>query len=71
VKKDVSSKFAKYKVGKYMDLAGVAVLQLTELGVKAKNIKIDKRCTFEDKNLFSYRGGGGAKRNIFITKLVL
>jgi len=65
VKEDVSSKFKKYGVKKHLDLAAVAALQLTELGVRKENIKIDKRCTFEDKDLFSYRCGDLEKSNLF------
>ncbi len=67
VKEDVAGKFVKYKPlvtrrgKKYLDLAGVAVFQLIRLGAKKENITIDKRCTFEDKNLFSYRRGDRAK----------
>ena len=65
VKEDVAGKFAKYRIKKYLDLAGVAALQLTELGVRKENIKIDKKCTFEDKDLFSYRCGDLEKSNLF------
>ena len=66
VKEDVSGKFKKYKVGEFMDLAQVAVSQLTELGVKGKDIKIARRCTFEDKKLFSHRRGDLGKSNITV-----
>ena len=75
VKEDVASKFTKYKAlttrvdKKYLDLAGIAAFQLTKLGVKTKNIKIDKRCTFEDKSLFSYRRGDVGKNNLFLFRL--
>lgn len=47
------------------DLAKNAVNQLISLGVKKENIKIDKKCTFEDENLFSYRRNKTSERNIF------
>jgi YfiH family protein len=72
VKGDVSSKFVIFpgsifkESGKdFLDLAKVAELQLIGAGVKRENIQIDKRCTFEDKNLFSYRRDKTDKRNIF------
>jgi len=40
---------------KYLDLGLVAKNQLLALGVSAENIFIDKRCTFEDRTLESYR----------------
>jgi len=76
VKEDVSSKFVKYpgvvlkKDGKeFLDLAKVAELQLISVGVNEKNIKIDKRCTFEDKDLFSFRRGDENKRKIYYNPL--
>lgn len=75
VKSDVSGKFVKYsgavlsKNGKtFLDLAQVAKLQLIESGVDAGNITIDKRCTFEEKNLFSFRRNKTEKRNIVSLK---
>ena len=73
VKKDVSSKFVNFSgaiiknSGKeFLDLAGVAKLQLKNAGVDEKNIKIDKRCTFEDEKLYSYRRDKTDKRNLYI-----
>lgn len=40
---------------KYLSLRDVAVNQFTAQGASKKNIKIDKRCTFEDTKLPSYR----------------
>ena len=71
VKADVSSKFSDYpgavlgngdKV--FLDLAKVAKLQLLSLGIKEENIKIDERCTFEDKKFFSFRRDRTEKRNL-------
>jgi YfiH family protein len=62
VKSDVSSKFTKYpdsvsqKNGKkFLDLAKIAEFQLLSVGIRKENIKIDKRCTFEDLSLPSFR----------------
>jgi len=72
IKSDVVEKFKKYpkaiiqKDGKiFLDLAKVAKLQLLLLGIKKENIKIDKRCTFEDPKLFSYRRNKTKERNLF------
>jgi hypothetical protein len=61
VKSDVSGYFdniksAVVKKGDklYLCLYRVAKAQLIIEGVKTWNIKIDKRCTFEDKNLPSF-----------------
>ena len=71
VKNDVSGQFTKYpgsileKEGKeYLDLAKIAELQLVEAGVKKKNIKIDKTCTFEDLSLPSFRRDKTSERLI-------
>lgn len=76
VKKDVSSKFVNFpgsiikKSGKeYLDLAKIAELQLVGVGVKRENILINKGCTYEDKNLFSFRRGDINKRNIFYNSI--
>jgi YfiH family protein len=76
VKNDVSKLFYKYpKVLKniggktYLDLGGVAKKQLTDAGVKAKNIWFDGRCTYEDKNLFSYRRGDKGKYIYYFLKI--
>jgi len=76
VKGDVFKKFSMFseailsKDGEvFLDLAKVAEFQLVGLGVKKENIKIDKTCTFEDKNLFSFRRGDKDKRNIFYNSL--
>jgi YfiH family protein len=68
VKDDVSIFFSKYpKVLKntggktYLDLGRVAKKQLTDAGVRTKNIWFDGRCTYEDKNLYSYRRGDKGK----------
>ncbi len=73
VKNDVSSKFSKYpeailiKDGReFLNLGKIAQMQLVRAGVKKENIKIDKRCTFEDKTLYSYRRNKTHDRNIFL-----
>ncbi len=73
VKTDVSGKFQKYKNAirkvrskEFLDLAEVAVRQLIESGVKKENITIDRTCTFEDRNFYSYRRGDKNERNIFL-----
>ncbi len=62
VKKDVSEKFKNYSKQKfrknnniYLDLAGIAKIQLVESGIEAKNIEVNPVCTFESKEYFSYR----------------
>ena len=76
MKNDVSSKFVNFPGSiikdsgkRFLDLAKIAVMQLMGVGVSEKNIKIDKRCTFEDKNLFSLRRGDRDKRNIYYNSL--
>jgi YfiH family protein len=49
---------------KYLDLSKIAAEQLVDLGVLAKNIKFDKRCTYEDPNLPSYRRNKTSERLI-------
>lgn len=39
----------------FLDLGKVAIKQLTNLGVPTRNIEFDGRCTFEEKDLASYR----------------
>lgn len=70
VKDDVAKFFNKTEIKikrnkKYLDLAKIALSQLTNLGVDKKDVKISKRCTFEDKNLFSYRKNKTDKRNLY------
>ncbi len=62
VKEDVSIKFANYPKAilrkgykEFLDLEKVAKVQLTELGINPQNIRTDKRCTFEDSSLPSFR----------------
>lgn len=62
VKKDVSNKFENYSkqiISKnnkiYIDLAGIARLQLIESGIDDKNIETNSTCTFESEKYFSYR----------------
>jgi YfiH family protein len=76
VKEDVSSKFKKYpkailknKEKIYLDLGEVARQQLVGVGIKNKNIKIDPTCTFENKELFSFRRGDKKERNLFLFHL--
>ncbi len=73
VKTDVSDKFSAYPKcilrinGKiYLDLAAVACEQLIELGVVNANIKIDSACTFETKELHSFRRGDKKGRNTYV-----
>jgi len=71
VKEDVASNFLhsgglSYEGSRtFLDLAEVAREQFMGLGIKKENIKVDKRCTFEDKDLFSFRGNGTSQRNIY------
>lgn len=48
------------------DLAEEAKSQLTESGVPEKNISIDKECTYESNQLFSYREGDKKERNLYL-----
>lgn len=71
VKSDVSDNFEGYaevllkKNDKiFLDLAQVAKLQFEALGIS--NIKIDKTCTFEDRDLFSYRRDKTELRNVYV-----
>lgn len=49
---------------KNLDLSKVAINQLTELGVVRKNINVDRRCTFEDPDLPSFRKNKTSERLI-------
>lgn len=76
VRLDVSKKFGKYPSSLlivdskiYLDLAKVAELQLISLGVLKENIKISRRCTFEEVDLFSYRRDKTIDRNIYLFSL--
>ena len=40
------------------DLSGENLAQLLKLGVKRKNVKLSKTCTYEDPRFFSYRREG-------------
>lgn len=78
VKNDVSSKFLKYPKAltlkgssfqgsrTFLDLGEIARQQLVELGVKNKNITIDGTCTYESKDLYSFRRDGTKDRNLFL-----
>ena len=62
VGEEVAEKFKNYKEdiikreNKYfIDLKGILRKQLSELGVKPENIENNNQCTYESKNLFSYR----------------
>lgn len=66
VGKEVAEKFDGQR---FLDLGKVAVEQLTGLGIKNKNITIDPLCTFENRNLFSYRRGDKISRNLYLLKL--
>jgi len=76
VKSDVSGKFFAYPTalrninGKtFLDLGKVAKEQLVESGINKNNIWFDGRCTFEDKNLFSYRRGDIKDRINYLLKI--
>ncbi len=76
VKMDVLEKFASYAAaihtedGKYfLDLRKVAVIQLLAFGIPLKNMEIDGRCTLEEKELFSFRGGDVKGRNLYLLTL--
>ncbi len=72
IKADVASKFLYFKgqVFKggrtFLDLGEIARQQLVELGVKNKNITIDGTCTYESKDLYSFRRDGTKDRNLFL-----
>jgi hypothetical protein len=64
IKDDLAEKFSGFPSAvrnadgrMFLDLAKVAEIQLSACGVLADNIKGDRRCTFEDKSLPSYRRG--------------
>ncbi len=70
VNDDVASKFSEITIfnnKKRLNLSHVAINQLVGMGVDIKNIEIDKRCTFEDLSLPSYRRNKTEER--LITKL--
>jgi YfiH family protein len=76
IKKDGAQKFSKYpkaikkvKDKIYLDLAEVAKEQLIKLGVKKENIQIDKKCTFEEKTLASFRRGESKTRTEYLFSL--
>lgn len=52
VKSDVSKFFDGQK---YLDLGKTAINQLVDLKINPQNIEVDKRCTFENLDLPSYR----------------
>lgn len=53
-----------------MDLSAATKKQLIAVGIKPRNIKIDPDCTFEDRNLFSYRRGDSKCRNLYLLGMV-
>lgn len=72
VKSDVYPKFSSYigvlknnnnKI--FLDLGKVVTKQLEAMGIQGKNIKLDDRCTFEDKDFYSYRAGDEG-RNLYL-----
>lgn len=76
VKNDLVKKFKDYpesvrKIGNkyYLDLGKIAKKQLIDLGVGGKNIRIEETCTFENRNLFSYRRDKTKDRNLFLLTL--
>lgn len=67
--KNYSGSITKIKGNSYLNLEKVLETKLKKLGVKPKNIRIDGRCTFEDKTLFSYRRGDKTERNLYLLTL--
>jgi YfiH family protein len=62
VGEEVAEKFKNYKeyiLGKnnkyFIDLKGILKKQLSGLGVRPENIENNNQCTYESKNLFSFR----------------
>lgn len=47
---------------KMLNLTGIASNQFVDMGVRIENISVDRRCTFEDRELPSYRRGDRGKR---------
>jgi polyphenol oxidase len=77
VKSDVSAKFndipgAIFAINskEYLDLVKVSEFQLIKSGVKKENIKVDRRCTFEDISLYSYRRNKTPDRNLYFLHLL-
>ena len=76
IKSDLAEKFSDFPGsikkldGKiFLDLADVAKSQLINCGVLPGNIKINKRCTFEDTSLPSYRRGDYKNRIHYFLKV--
>jgi hypothetical protein len=76
VKKDVAdiflshSKALKKVKGKiFLDLEEVARQQLVKMGVKKESIQFDKRCTYEDKSVASFRRSGTKKGTRYVLSL--
>lgn len=53
----------------HLNLEEIAKEQLIECGVKNQNIKFDKRCTYEDTSLPSFRRGDYKKRIHYLLKV--
>lgn len=76
IKKDVSELFSGYpkavkKVNGsiFLNLSKIAKIQLLESGLSLKNIKVDRKCTFENVSLPSYRRGDFKKRIHYLLKI--
>lgn len=62
VGEDVAEKFSKFQAEiikknnkTFLDLRGVCHKQLIQSGINAENIEINKTCTYESENYFSFR----------------
>lgn len=76
IKDDVSNKFIEYpkairsvKGKTYLDLGEIAKEQLIGCGVPQSKIQLDTKCTFENKDLDSFRRGDLTKRTRYLFKL--
>lgn len=75
IRSDVSAKFKGYdaikKDGKkeFLDIGEVARKQFLKAGIDNGNMKVDNKCTFENKNFFSYRRGDLKSRNLYLLTL--
>lgn len=80
IKSDVSDKFKQYPKAltvkdtvlhgrrTFLDLAMVAKEQLMTLGIKKENINIDPKCTYENRELKSFRRGDKKGRSVYLFK---
>ncbi|KKQ48380.1 MAG: Multi-copper polyphenol oxidoreductase, laccase [Candidatus Shapirobacteria bacterium GW2011_GWE1_38_10] len=76
VKNDVAEKFEQYpkalkkvRSKTHLDLGKVAKDQLIKSGINKDKIKFDRQCTFENKNLNSYRRGDLLARTDYLFRL--